>query len=135
EHGRTVWDITAKDAQYFEREDQIVVIEPVMTFFLDNGAREAHVRGREGRLSLHGRELEAITLRGDVVVRLDDMQLETDEATYDRASDRITTASPVTLRGKTMDLHGRGMEVEVGPQRIRLLTEVHTILHGNAASS
>src|SRR5947207_5043121 len=61
EHGRTVWEITAKDAQYFAKDDQVVVIEPQMTFYLDNGARQAHVRGAEGRLALDGREVAGVT--------------------------------------------------------------------------
>src|SRR5262245_45000028 len=37
EGGRTMWQITAKDAQYFEKTHQIVVREPEMTFFMDGG--------------------------------------------------------------------------------------------------
>lgn len=135
EHGRTVWEITAKDAQYFEQEHRIVVLEPRMTFFLEDGERQAHVQGAEGRLALDGHELTTITLRGDVVVRLDDLQLETDEATYDRGADQITTPGVVKLRGRTVELTGRGMEVDVGPQHVRLLADVRTTLRGDAAAS
>ena len=39
--GRTVWEITADDAQYFEDDNQIIVHEPRLTFFLKDGARWA----------------------------------------------------------------------------------------------
>src|SRR5512145_1055922 len=133
--GRTVWEITAKDAQYFEENAEIVVVEPRMRFFLEEGEREARVDGREGRIHLEGRELDAITLRGNVKVMLDDLELETEEATYDRTRDVITSPALVTVRGRTVELSGRGMEVDVGPQLVRLLDDVHTTLRSDAAAS
>jgi len=135
QHGRTVWELTAKDAQYFEKRSEIVVREPQMTFFLDGGARRAHVTGAEGHVVLDGRELRSLTLRGSVSVRLDDLELETEEATYDHARDLITAPATVTVHGRTLDVRGRGMEVEVGPQHIRLLDDVHTTVRSNAAPS
>jgi LPS export ABC transporter protein LptC len=135
ENGRTVWEITAKDAQYFEQENEVVVIEPEMTFFLKEAGRSAHLAGAEGRITLEGREVKALTLRGRVAVLLDDLRLETDEATYDRDRDLITAPGVVTVRGRTLDVRGRRMEVDVGPQHVRLLEDVHTTVHSDAARS
>jgi LPS export ABC transporter protein LptC len=135
EDGRMMWEITAQDAQYFERSKEVVVREPYMKFFLDDGEREVHVRGAEGRLTLDGRELRSLTLRGGVVVRLDDLELETEEATYDRASDLITAPATVRLHGRALDVRGRGLELRVGPQQVRLLDDVHTVVRTNAAAS
>jgi LPS export ABC transporter protein LptC len=134
EDGRTMWEITASDAQYYEARQEIVVREPRMKFFIEGDGREVHVQGSEGRLTLDGRELRKLTLRGAVVVRLDDLQLETDEATYDRATDLITAPSLVMLHGPTIDLQGRGMELHVGPQQVRLLDDVHTVVRDDATS-
>ncbi|TMA37238.1 MAG: LPS export ABC transporter periplasmic protein LptC [Deltaproteobacteria bacterium] len=134
-NGRMLWEITARDAQYFDKQDEIVVREPQITLYLSDGERRAHVSGAEGRLVLAGRELRTLTLRGGVTVRLDDLQLETGEATYDRARDLITSPGPVTMRGRTLDVSGRGMEVQVAPQHVRLLEDVHTTLRSNAAPS
>ena len=133
EKGRTVWEITAKDAQYFEQQDEIVVREPRMTFFLEG--RQARIEGAEGRLTLAGHELRTLTLRGGVAVRLDDLEVDTEEATYDRSRDMITSPALVTIRGRTLEVSGRGMEVEVGPQLVRLLEHVHTTVRSDAAAS
>jgi LPS export ABC transporter protein LptC len=133
--GRPVWEITARDAQYFESDNALVVREPRLTFYLDQGARQAHVAGAEGHLVLDGRELRTVTLRGGVSVRLDDMELETEEATYDRARDLITSSALVTVHGRLLDVRGKGMEVEVGPQLVRLLDEVHTTVRFDGARS
>jgi LPS export ABC transporter protein LptC len=135
EHGRMVWEITAKDAQFFEPENQIVVLEPQVTFFMKEQGRQAHLRGAEGRITLAGHEMSALMLRGTVVVQLGDMQLETEEATYDRTKDLITSPGDVTIHGRALDVRGRGMEVQVGPQQMRLLRDVHTTVHGDAQAS
>ena len=135
EHGRTVWEITAREARYFEQDNQIVVLEPRVTFFMKEEGRQAHLRGAEGRITLQGREMSAITLRGSVVVQLDDMELQTEEATYDRGKDLITSPGDVAIHGRTLDVHGKGMEVQVGPQHVRLLAAVHTVVHNDAARS
>src|SRR2546422_1259421 len=135
EHGRMMWEITARDAQFFEQENQIVVVEPKVTFFMKEEGRLAHLRGNEGRITLDGHEMRAITLLGGVMVQLDDMELETEEATYDRARDLITSPGDVTIHGRTLDVRGHGMEIQVGPQHVRLLGAVHTLVHGNARPS
>ena len=135
ENGRMIWEITAKDAQYFEQDDQIVVIEPKVTFYMKQDGRVAHLVGAEGRITLDGREVKALTIRGAVAVRLDDLQVETEEATYDRDRDLITAPGVVTLRGRTLDVRGRRMELDVGPQHVRLFEDVHTTVHSDAAAS
>ena len=135
EHGRMVWEINAKDAQFFESENQIVVVEPKVTFFMKEEGRQAHLRGNEGRITLAGHELGAITFRGTVVMQLGDMELQTEEATYDKTKDLITSPGDVTIHGRTLDVRGRGMEVQVGPQHVRLLRDVHTTVHGDAQTS
>jgi len=134
EHGRTAWEITAQDAQYFEKKDQVVVREPRVTFYMKDG-REAHVAGTEGRLTIKEHELTAFTLLGNVKVVMNGLEVETDEAVYDRAKDLITVPGPVAMHGETIEVHGKGMEVQVTPQQFRLLSEVHTVLKGNAKPS
>ena len=134
EHGRTAWEINARDAQYFEAGKEIVVHDPRMTFFLEKGDRQLHVSGEEGHLLLDGRELRGFTLKGTGVVQIDDIQIETEEATYNRAYDHITAPKLVTLHGRTLDVRGVGMEMHVGPQQVHLLSDVHTVLKSNAPS-
>jgi LPS export ABC transporter protein LptC len=135
EKGRTVWEITAKEAQYFEQDDQIVVVEPRVTFYLKDQDRAAHLAGAEGRISLDGHDVKMITLRGTVAIQLDDLHLATEEATYDHGRDLITAPGEVTLRGRTIDVQGLGMEVDVTPQHVRLLKNVRTTVHRDANSS
>src|SRR6266478_5852161 len=136
EHGRMMWEITARDAQFFEQENQIVVLEPRVTFFMKEEGRKAHLKGAEGRITLDGHEMKAVTLRGGVAVELDDMELETAEATYDRAKDLITSPGDVTIHGRTLDARGRGRGSAGAPARALPLAAalVLTALAGVAAA-
>jgi LPS export ABC transporter protein LptC len=127
--GRTVWEITADEAQYRKEEEQIFVVEPRVTFYLEDEDREARLRGTTGTIHLtDGRELVSVVLDGDVVVQLDDLELRTTAASYEQATDRITAPGDVAIKGRRLDLRARGMEVDVTPQNMRLLDDVHTVL-------
>jgi len=127
--GRTVWEITADEAQYRKEEEQIFVVEPRVTFYFEGNDRQARLRGTSGTIHLtDGRELVSIGLEGEVVVLLDDLELRTTSASYEQATDRITAPGDVAIKGSRLDLHAHGMEVDVTPQNMRLLDDVHTVL-------
>jgi len=132
--GKAVWEVKAEDAQYFD-DGQIVVRKPQVTFYLDEGRRRAELVGAEGRLTLDGKELAAVTLEGEVVLTIDDLEFRTDVAHYDHGADRIAAPGIVTIHGKTLDVRGHGLEVDVTPRRVRLLGDVHTVLRSDAATS
>ena|SRR5690242_13863688 len=130
--GKAVWEVEADDAQYTDNNQQVIVRRPRVTFHLDGENRHAELVGAEGRLTLDGKELAAVTITGDVVLQLDELEFRTEEARYDHAADRIAAPGIVTIRGKSLDVRGLGMEVDVTPKRVRLLREVHTVLRNDA---
>lgn len=133
--GKAVWQVEADDAQYFEGDQQVVVQKPRVTFFMQDSSRHAELVGAEGRLTLAGKELAAVTLTGDVVLVLDDLEFRADQANYDHAADRIVAPGLVTIHGKTLDVSGQGLEVDVTPRRVRILGNVHTVLRSDAKNS
>lgn len=133
--GKMVWEVKADDAQYFEGDNQIVVQKPEVTFFMEEEGRRARLVGTEGRLTLEGKELTAVVLKGAVVLLIDDLEFRTEEAHYDQATDRIAAPGIVTIHGKTLDVRGLGLEVDVTPKRVRLLDDVHTVLRNDADAS
>ena len=132
--GKAVWEVKAEDARYLDG-GEVIVRKPEVIFYIDDGARRARLVGAEGRLTLQGKELSAVTLEGDVVLVLDDLEFRTEQARYDHAADRIAAPGLVTIHGKTLDVRGHGMEVDVTPRRVRLLGDVHTVLKSDAAKS
>ena len=132
-NGKAVWEVKAEDARYLA-DGEVVISKPQVTFFMEDGKRRANLVGVEGRLTLDGKELSTVTLEGDVVLLLDDLEMRTDKARYDHAADRIAAPGAVTIHGKTLDVKGMGLEVDVTPKRMRLLSEVHTVLRHDAAA-
>jgi LPS export ABC transporter protein LptC len=133
--GRLVWSVEAKEARYFEDEDRVRVLAPHVVVYFDDGARRAELSGREGRLDLTNKDLDVLRLDGDVRLHLDDFDLATDHATYERSRDLVVAPGPVTIRGRTLDVAATGMEVELGTRRLRLLADVHTELKVDGAQS
>jgi LPS export ABC transporter protein LptC len=131
--GKAVWEVEAEDAQYTDGNRQVIVRKPRVTFHLQGEGRRAELVGAEGRLTLDGKELAAVTITGDVVLLIDELEFRTDEAMYDHAADRIAAPGIVTIHGKTLDVRGLGLEVDVTPKRVRLLRDVHTVLRNDAA--
>ena len=136
-NGHMEWEIKADDAQYYQKQNEIVVRVPEVTIYTEQGVQRAWLTGKEAHLGLvdDGKEVGSMELRGDVVLWLDDLELRTDTATYDRDRDLITAPGAVVITGRTMNVNADGMEVDVTPQHIRLLENVHTLLKPNAAGS
>src|SRR5258705_1107691 len=105
-NGKAVWEVKADDAQYFEGDGAVVVQKPNVTFDMEDGGRRAELTGDEGRLTLDGKELAAVTIQGSVVLVIDELEIRTDTAHYDHAADRIGAPGVVTIRGKTLDVRG-----------------------------
>jgi LPS export ABC transporter protein LptC len=135
-NGQMEWEIEAADARYFDKEQAVVVQSPKLSLYTKAGVLQAWVTGDEGRLVLAGQEeLESVVLTGSVVLWLEDIELRTDVASYDRPRDLITAPGAVNIKGRDMDVRAVGMEVDVTPQRLRLLDDVRTVLQSDAARS
>jgi LPS export ABC transporter protein LptC len=127
DNGRKVWEVSATEAQYYEDEEMVVVKQPMVSFFLDDG-RVIALRGNEGKVYLGGRDLQLVELIGDIHVQLGDYALRADHASYDRRSDVILAPGKVEISGDTFDVRGEQMEVGVGSQRLKLSGGVETTL-------
>jgi len=134
--GRMEWEIKADDARYFAKDNTVVVRAPEVSIYTKGGTLQAWVTGEEGRLVLAGQEeLASVVLTGSVVLWMGEIEMRTDQATYDRQGDLITAPGAVTITGRDMDVHAQGMQVDVTPQLIHLLDDVRTVLRSDAAPS
>ncbi len=123
DHGRKVWEVSASEAQYYSDERVVVVKDPMVSFFPADG-RVVALRGKEGKVFLGSHDLRRIELIGGIDVQLGDYVLRTDYARYERDADVIVAPGPVRITGQAFELHGTGMEVAVGAQRLKLAEAV-----------
>jgi LPS export ABC transporter protein LptC len=125
--GRKVWEVSAREAQYYQEDQLIAVIEPRVSFFLEDG-REVGLRGSEGRILLVDRDLSSVELQGGIEVRLGEYSLRTESARFDRAANRIDAPGRVELTGDDFTLAGDRMSVHLNDGRLSLAGEVATTL-------
>jgi len=130
-NARKVWEISAKEAQYFEEPNEIVVVEPRVSFYVKGanpGDKEEVIslRGGEGRLSLDGRNVERVSLSRGIELRFRDFVLVTEKANFDQDAEKVVAPGKVSITGDGVVLTGKRMTVEVSSERLKL-HEVKTV--------
>jgi len=125
--GRKVWEVRAADAQYREDDSAVVVRDAAMHLYLKDG-RVLGLKGNEGALHLSGREVRTVDLQGSIEVTFADYVLRTDQASYDDATDTISTRGAVEVSSRSLQVRGDQMEFDVQQQRLRLMKNVTTRL-------
>lgn len=136
EGGRKAWEVAAREAQYFEDEQQVAVQAPEVSFYLKGDDGVVSVRGDQGKLYLSGRDMDRAELEGSIEVRFKDYVVKTDHAVYERASDSVVSPSAVSITGDGLAMSGARMTVEMEAQRFHLDGKVHTLLQrGEAAGA
>jgi len=125
--GRKVWEVSAGEAQYYEDEELIVVSEPLISLFMEDG-RAVALRGAEGRVFLEGGDLRRVELTGGIRVQFGDYVLETEQAQYDRHDDTIVAPGSVHISGRALNLTGERLEIQVSTHRLLLREHVEMVL-------
>lgn len=121
--GRKVWEVLARDAQYFQEDNLVVVQEAAMDLYLRDG-RSVGLKGDEARIILDGRDVKRVELTGSIEVTGADYVVRTDRATYDHARDLISAPGAVEVTGRALHLRGDRMEVHVDSERVTLFEHV-----------
>lgn len=125
---RKVWEVAAREAQYFEEDKQIVVDDPEVSFFVKDGQGVVSVKGKQGKILLDGREMDRVDLEGGIELRFRDYLVQTDRAFYQRADDTVVSPGSVRVTGDGLSLSGDHMKLEMDAQRVRFEGNVRTVL-------
>src|SRR5882724_8764660 len=133
EGDRKAWEVAAREAQYFEDEQQVAVQAPEVSFYLKGDQGVVSLRSDQGKLYLSGRDMDRAELEGKVEVHFKDYLVKMDRAVYERASDTMVSPSAVTRTGTGLSIEGAHMTVEMEAQRFHLEGNVHTVLQRGGA--
>jgi len=132
--GRTVWEVSADDAQYVDESKTVELRGVSLHWYLKDG-RVVGLKGNTGSILLDGRDVQRIQLDGDIVVSLADYEVKVVSAVYDENTERITAPGPVEISGKALRVQGSGMQVELPDQKLRLLSSVSMQIEPRRAST
>src|SRR5262245_45048941 len=119
EGDRKVWEVAAREAQYYEEDHQIVVDAPEVSFFVKDDQGTVSVKGKEGKILLDGREMDRVDLNGSIELRFRDYLVKTESASYKRTDDAVVAPGAVVVTGNGLSLSSDRMTVEMGSQHAR----------------
>lgn len=125
--GKKTWEIEGAEAQYLREDGTILVREPRATFYLEN-SREVRIRGDEGTVILRDNDLQEVTLRDNVKLRLGNYVVDASRVKYQRKEKRVYVPGLVRIHGERIDVEGQDMVVFVDESMVRLRRRVKVTL-------
>ncbi len=124
--GKKVWEIVARQARYFADTNAVVIDTPEVSLYFSDGEAVA-LRCQEGTVHLNGEsDLLHIDLRGNLEIQIGAISLKTDQATYDRQKNTISSDGVIYVVGQGFTLEGKGYTVAVDTKQLTLKAEVYT---------
>ena len=124
--GKKVWGIVARQARYFADTNAVIIDTPEVSLYFSDGEAVAF-RCQEGTVHLNGEsDLLHIDLRGNLEIQMGAISLKTDQATYDRQKNTISSDGVIYVVGQGFTLEGKGYTVAVDTKQLTLKAEVYT---------
>jgi len=124
--GKKVWEVAARQARFSQETGELIIDEPELSLFLDNGEMVA-LRCREGRIYMDGeQDITRMQLRGDIKMQIGNFFLHTQEAMYESERNIVSASSPVSITGRGFTAEGQSYTVEVADKRVTLNAGVTT---------
>ncbi len=120
---RKVWEVSAREARYFEDEEMVAVFEPEVAVYLEEG-RKVGMSGGSGKVFLEDNELLRVEVEGDIDVQVDEYLLRTDSARYEADTDTVVAPGKVHLSSAQLEMDGEGVEVDLEEQTFRVSRRV-----------
>lgn len=127
ENGRKVWEVSAKEAQYFGDEEVVAVRKPVVAVYPEDG-RTIGMSGHEGRVILSGTDVKRVEVEGTIDVQVGEYSVRTESAHYEADTDRITAPGAVRVEGGQLEFDGDRMEIDLRDHRLRVKGNVRMVL-------
>ena len=130
--GVPVWEVKAKRATYYAAERVTHVNDAAVTIYRSADS-SVTIESRAAKLYMEGDGLTKAELEGNVAVQLDDsIKMRTDLAIYDSNSREITAPGAVTIEGKGFEVRGRGLDMAIDNQIVKLSDDVYSYFESRA---
>lgn len=119
------WRLAAREVEHRSTDKAILVDQPRMTFFDDQGAEQGTLTAQHGRVE---GDYSQVRVEGGVtVVNRGGYTLNADSLVYRQADHRLSTDSRVTLTTAGMRLDGAGLELDLATRRLVIPGRVHAV--------
>ena len=127
--GKREWSLEAASAHYIEDQNQVILNELSVTFYLDDGD-EVYLTAQQGVLNTGSNDIE---VSGNVIIKKDTYRLTTDKLNYENKQRIIFTRGPVLLTGEDARVSADSASLDLNTKTIRLKGNVESTLSENSA--
>jgi len=122
-NGIKEWHLNAKSAKYNKSQEEAVLEDLRVTFYLEDG-RQAHLTADRGTIMTQSKDLK---VSGNVMANNDDFQLKTETMHYFHDQRILLSRVPVEISGPAFHIVADSIRVDLNTQR--------TLLEGNVEGS
>lgn len=130
--GRTIWEVRAKDAQYYSAEG-ITHLNQASLILYQEDDTSISLKADAAKLHMGEEGLSRAELLGHVLVKWDNgMQIETDSALYELVSAKISAPGWVKILGDGYILEGDGFYALIEREQVTFTRNVRTVFNGKS---
>ena len=131
EGGKTLWEIVAKEAKFYQ-DKGVTDFKNIQVTFYYKDNYELHLLGEEGDLN---NETKDINLRKNVTITMsNDYVLKTDSLNYNAVTKKISTDAPITITGPDINFAGEGLSFDLGKDELFINSDIVTDFTGKKGS-
>lgn len=125
--GQTIWEVRAKDAQYYSGEGITHLDSAALTLYQKDNSKIS-LAAESAKLHMSEGGLSRAELLGGVVVSWDSgMKAETEAALYELEKSEISAPDTVRISGDGYDIRGKGFRALVNEQQVTLARDVESV--------
>ena len=131
--GRKVWEVKAKQGQYFPASNSAEVKDATVWFYREDQENAVVIKTDEATLFLNGTELTRANLYGNVSMDYaGEFLVTTAEAIYMKSENKVYAPGFVNIKNERYDIQGKELNAMLENRHFELQHEVESVLHPNA---
>jgi lipopolysaccharide export system protein LptC len=127
--GKKVWSLEASSAHYMDSENQLILKDLSVTFFLEDNS-EVYLTAEKGNLNTKSHNID---VSGNVVITKDKYVITTDKMKYKHASRFIYSRDPVVISGESGKISADTASFDLKTNKITLEGKVEGTFKENSA--
>lgn len=123
EGGKTLWEIEAEEAMFFQDKAKTEFKKISVTFYYKEDY-ELILSGDSGELN---NDTKNIVIKDNVKIKVeDDYTLSTDSLNYNSEKHQISTDNPIDVTGPDVSFHGNGLVFDLNSEELFIKSNVST---------
>ncbi len=121
------WVLDASEAKLSKDQQVVTFVNFHVTLEPENRPRVT-LEGKQGEFN---KRTGRLLLQGDLIGQTEDgYRFTTEQAVYDHKEGYLETDRPVKITGAFFSVEGKGLFLDLGKEKLQILSNVTTLIHG-----